>query len=339
MKKFGLVYVWALLFTMTANPVLACSWAVYTNGEASIVARTVDWYHTDNAAFYGHGRNMKVKAADSPNGLEYVSKYASIQVHSFGVTVGDAVNEKGLHGAMLYLDGSLLPPAKKGRKDVDPYFFIPYVVSNFATVREVIASLEKINFLPKPNLLKDSSGKQLATRPENLPFHYAVADLTGDRAVIEFVDGKLMVYHGRDNDILSNEPEYKVYKTLEEFGYTPGGTISTIDRGMRAKLYLKDMYERNVTTNDRALMAMRGLLATVFAGTEEIDRVENEVYPTQWWTLVDQNAGRYYVNRIESWNTEVYDFTLFDPSKPQAVELKPLPSPYPDMKTEGSAGR
>ena len=107
----------------------------------------------------------------------------------------------------------------------------------------------------------------------------------------------------------------------------------------RAKLYLRDMYERKVVTNDRALMAMRGLLATVFAGTEEIDRAENEVYPTQWWALVDQHAGRYYFSRIESWGTEIYDFTMFDPSKAEVVELKAPASPYPPMKVEKNGSR
>ena len=338
MKKLNAALACALLFTLAANPALACSWAAYANGPVAIVARTVDWYHSDEAVARGCGRGLKTKAADSPNGLEYTAKYASIQIDSFGGLISDALNEKGLQGSILYLDGSTLPPVRADRKDVDPYKFIAYAVSNFATVKEVVDNLETLNFLPKANALKDASGKVIATRPENWPFHYALADAGGDRVIIEFIDGKAKVYHGKDHDTMANEPEYLVHKTLEAFKYRAGGTISTIDRWGRARQYLKDMSERNVTDNDRALMAMRGLLASMWAGTDEIDRADNKVYPTQWGALADQKAGRYYFSRIESWCTEVYDFSMFDPSRPESVALKAQPCPYAPLKA-GGAGK
>ena len=336
MKKPHTFLACALSIVLTANPALASSWAAYTNGAASIVARTVDWYHTDNAVALGCGRGVKVKADEGPDGVEYTSKYASIQIASFGRLVGEALNEKGLQGSILYLDDSRLPPAKDGRKDIDPYQFIAYAVSNFATVQEVVDSLSTLNFSPKANALKDANGNQIATKPENWPYHYALADAAGDRVIIEFVDGVMQMYHGKNEDAMSNEPPYDVHKTLELFQYQAGGTISTIDRRARAKQYLKDMYERKVVENDRALMAMRGLLASVFAGTEEINRAENEVCPTQWWALADQNARRYYLTRIESWCAEIYDFSMFDPAKAEVVALKAAASPYPSLKVRGA---
>ena len=336
MRKLNATLVSALLFTLVANPALACSWASYANGPVAIVARTVDWYHSDDAVLRGCGRGLKIKAADSPTGLEYAAKYASIQVNSFGELVSDAVNEKGLQGSILYLDGSTLPPVRPDRKDMDPYKFIAYAVSNFATVREVVDNLDALNFLPKANALKDAAGRTIATKPENWPFHYALADATGDRVIIEYVNGRALVYHGKDHDTLSNEPEYLVHKTLEAFSHRPGGTISTIDRWGRARQYMKDMHERKVTGNDHALMAMRGLLASVWAGIDEIDRAENEVYPTQWGALIDQKTGRYYFSRIESWCTEIYDFSMFDPAKPESVVLKAQPCPYAPMKDSGA---
>ena len=336
MKNLNTVLACALLFAMLANPALACSWAAYANGPVAIVARTVDWYYSDEAVARGCGRGLKIKASDSPNGLEYTAKYASIQISSFENLVSDAMNEKGLQGSILYLAGTTLPPVKADRKDVDPYKFVAYAVSNFATVREVVDNLEAINFTPKANVLKDASGKVIATKPENWPFHYALADATGDRAIIEFIDGKVMVYHGKDEDALSNEPEYRMHKTLDAFLYQPGSTISTLDRRARARLYMKDMYERNVTDNGRALMAMRGLLATMWAGTDQIDRAENEVYPTQWGALADQKAGRYYFSRLESWCAEIYDFSMFDPARPESVVLKAQPCPYAPLKDGGA---
>ena len=92
MKKLNAALACALLFTLAANPALACSWAAYANGPVAIVARTVDWYHSDEAVARGCGRGLKTKAADSPNGLEYTAKYASIQIDSFGGLISDALN-------------------------------------------------------------------------------------------------------------------------------------------------------------------------------------------------------------------------------------------------------
>lgn len=331
----------AAMLILAGATAQACSWAAYVNGQAAVAGRTMDWYYTDQAVIKGHGQGVVVKAADTANALEYTAKYASIQIHSFEAgVIADAINEKGLQGSLLYLDRSTLPAPQEGRKDINPYEFLSYAVSNFATVNEVVDSLGTLNFLPAANVLSGPDGKKLANKPENWPFHFAFADTSGDKAIIEFVDGKMEVYHDKTEDALSNEPFYIVHRTLEAFGYQPNGSISTIDRRARAKLYLNDMHERKVNTSERALMAMRGLLASVFAGTEEIDRTSNnEVYPTQWWTLIDMKAKKYYFTRIESWCAEIYDFSMFAPDQPTVSTLKAAECPYPAIELEKSAAK
>ena len=312
-----------------AGAASACSWAAFTGGDASIVARTMDWYYDDGAVVKGHGRGVAVKASDTPNALEYKSKYASLQVHGFGGVVIDAMNEKGLQCAALFLDDSELPPILPERRDVGILDFIGYVVSNFATVQEAVDSLGAINIIPTTlgEKLSGGDGVPLGYKPENTPLHFAMADAGGDRAVIEFVEGKTKVYHGKEYDAMTNEPNYEVHLYLEDAGYQPNGSILPVDRRMRAKLYLRDMYERGVEDHKRALLAMRGLLATVYAGTEEVDRVENEVYPTIWAALVDQTAKAYYISRYDTWRTEYYDFSMFQPEKPEVVTLAPTATP------------
>lgn len=331
MKRIHTIILTAAISAFAVPPSApACTWAAFANGGAAVVARTVDWYCSDGAVVKGCGRNVKVKAAPTPNALEYTAKYASIQIHSFADgLVSDAMNEKGLQGAILYLDGSALPAVRSDRKDVDPYGFIAYAVSTCATVREVVDALDRINFIPMPNFLPGADGEQLADKPENWPYHYALADATGDRVIIEFAAGKMNVYHGADEDALTNEPTYDVHKAIEEFGYRPDPSIATIARRARARQYLKAMRERGVDSQPRALMAMRGLLASVFAGIEEVDPVDNETYPTQWWGLADQVDKRYYITRLESWCTEVYDFSMFDPGKAEVVTLTPAGCPHP----------
>lgn len=334
-KVSGMFLVAALSLVLIAGPACACTWAAFANGRAAVVARTLDWYRPDGATVKGHGRNVELKAADTPNALTCKAKYASIQIHSFASgIVSEAMNEKGLQGGILFLDGSELPAPQPGRQDVSPNHFIAYAVSNFATVQEVVDDLARINLIPDHMGIPGPDGANIGYAPEKWPGHFALADATGDKVVIESLEGKLRVYHGPEYDVLTNEPPYEIHRVLIAGGYQPSGGIFPVDRLIRAKRYLRDMYERGVDTPSRALLAMRGLLASVSAGTEEIDRVENEVYPTLWWALADLRAGAYYLTRIDSWCAEIYDFSMFDPQAAEVVGLKPAACPYAPVQAD-----
>lgn len=331
-----------LALSIIGSPAYACSWAAFANGKAALVARTMDWYCNDNAIMKGHGRNMPVKAADSPNALEYRSKYASLQVHSFdNGPVSEGMNEKGLQGSMLYLEGSRQPAALPARKDVCILNLVSYALDNFASVQELVDSLSRINIISPDFSLPGSDGKRLAYKKGELPLHFAFADASGDKVVIEFLKGELNIYHGKEHSAMTNEPAYEVHLAVEAFGLRPDGSIGTIDRWGRARAYLRDMHERGVADSGRALAAMRGLLASVWAGTEEIDRTENEVYPTIWGALADQNSKKYYVTRYNTWCWEQYDFSMFAIDKPEAVALQAKACPYApmDLATDGAKPR
>lgn len=326
----------AMLVSLLSVPAFACSWAAFFNGDAAVIARTVDWYSNDNAVIKGYGRGRVVRAADTANALEYTSKYASLQVHSFASqVVVDALNEKGLHGAILYLDESRLPASEPGRKDVNPNSFLPYAVSSFATVRELVDSLGGLNFLPALLDIPGSDGGDLDVDADKWPGHFAFADTTGDKAIIEFIKGEVVVYHGGEYDAVANDPRYEIIQSLQDLGYTATGSIQSPDRLFRAKDYLRDMHERDVKTTSRAILAMRGLLATLTSGSEMINRKENELYPTIWGAVVDQNAKRYYFSRIYSWCAEVYDFSMFDTGKPEVTPLKNPDCPLGEIDVTG----
>ncbi|MDL2266553.1 linear amide C-N hydrolase [Desulfovibrio sp. OttesenSCG-928-G15] len=322
----------SLIMTLCCNPVFACSWAFFklplpkAPGEktgwttAAIVARTMDWGYMDEAVIKGVKAGAVLRTAEDEldNPLTYTAKYASIQIFSFGKNmVSDALNEMGLQGSLLYLEGSKLPDYREGAHGVDPFLFIAYAVSVFDSVDEVVQCVRegRLNFLHVANAMKEGSQPSA-----HLPFHFAFSDVTGGRAIIEFIDGKAKIYNDLEDSALTNEPVYSVHKALEKSDYQPNGSISTIDRRARAKRYLKEMYASGlVTDTPGALMAMRGLVASVFAGLEEIDRSETEtesekmrdfVYPTQWWTLTDLQSGTYYLTRLDSWCAEVYTFAM-----------------------------
>lgn len=322
-RKSGKLFIVAALSAVLAvGPANACSWAAFVNGKAAFVVRTMDWISPDDPVVKGYGRSTPGRSADTPDGIEYRAKYASMQIHSFEIdVVAEAMNEKGLQGSILFLDESELPARLPGRGDVDPNRFLSYAISNFATVKEVVDDLSRINFIPASLDLPDGEGGRIQYPPEKWPGHFAFVDPSGDKVVIEFIGGEVKVYHGPEHDALTNEPFYDVHLAREASGYVPNGTISTVDRRLRARLVLKDMRTRGVDSSPRALLAMRGVLAAVFAGTEEIDPEWDEIYPTLWSVIGDLNGGTYYFSSVFSWCGGVYDFAMFDADKPEATVL------------------
>ncbi|MDR1856208.1 MAG: linear amide C-N hydrolase [Desulfovibrio sp.] len=325
-RLLNALFIIAVLFLASGtSTAYTCSWGAYANGMTAIVARTMDsmgWYTNDNAIVKGHGRNIEEISAGTQNAYGYTSKYASIRIHSFYDIVTDAMNEKGLQISALLFEGSLLPNPISRRKDVTILNFIPYVIANFATVDEVIASLDNINIIEGTLNVTSMDGKTVTREGKDVPLHFAMADTSGDKAIIEFINGEMKVYHGKEHNALTNEPSYDVHLALEATLYQPNATVNSIDRRARMKGYLRDMAERGVDDHKRALFGMRGLLARSFAGTEEIDRRDDRVYPTVWMALADQTERKYYVSRCDAWKWEVYNFTMFDSHRPEVRILK-----------------
>lgn len=319
-----------LLFSFSVQTAFACTWAVYANGGAAVVARTMDWYSPDDVVVKGHGRGIAVKAAGTPNAKEYTAKYASIQTHSFaqGVVI-EGMNEKGLQCSILFLDGAKLPEPEPAKKDVSVDRVIDYMVSNFATVKEAVDSLSGVNIIGLAGLTAPGpEGTTLAFNPKHPPLHFALADAEGGRAIIEMVDGVLKIYQGKEHDAMTNEPRYEVQLYLQEAGYQANGSNLPVDRRARAKEFLADMKQRDVKGTGRTLLAMRGVLATVAAGTEQLDHIENEVYPTIWSVLADLTNKAYYLERYNTWVGEYYDFTMFPVDQSKIVPLTPrVPTP------------
>ena len=40
------------------------------------------------------------------------------------------------------------------------------------------------------------------------PLHFSVTDASGDAAVVEFINGKSVIHHGKQYSAMTNEPDY-----------------------------------------------------------------------------------------------------------------------------------
>jgi hypothetical protein len=109
----------------------------------------------------------------------WTSKYASISFTVVGYQLAWAgMNEKG-----LVMSTMALPETQNPEADMRPALHSPhwmqYMLDNCASVREVIAADSQVRIYETVD-------------------HYLVADSTGDCAVIDFLDGRMVVYTGRE---------------------------------------------------------------------------------------------------------------------------------------------
>lgn len=331
MKKsvLSLAVVVTLSIGYIANSV-ACTSAIYNNGEASLSVRTMDWFGHDDAIVVGAGKGITSQYGDTAEAMQTKSKYASIKIKSFTPQlVAEAMNDNGLVARILYLgnDYTEMAPDRTGVPDVAASQFPNYAVDNFGSVAEVIHHLDNIDVIQdKVCDLPGHENECIAA-----PVHYHLTDASGQSAVIEFIKGEVKIYQGDVTEAasvqyLSNDPEFGFHMNLDKEQTESGSTIRAFDRRLRAKEVIEDMYARDVTDNQLALNSLKAAGASVFSGYDQLDPYVNNVFPTLWTIYTDQNAKEIYLDRYDTWQVEQYDFTMFDNNDAQVVVLGAHPN-------------
>jgi choloylglycine hydrolase len=171
-----------------------------------------------------------------PGSLEWTSKHGSVVASLYEGGTADGMNERGLVANLLYLAESEYPAAAGDKR---PTMVISawaqYVLDNFATVDEAVAELRKEAFrmvtVEAPN---GAAGT----------VHLAISDSSGDSAIFEYIDGKLVVHHGREHQVMTNSPVFDEQIALNRYWQQIGGTVMlpgtnrAADRFARASFYI-----------------------------------------------------------------------------------------------------
>ncbi len=108
----------------------------------------------------------------------WISRYGSVTFNQFGREFPmDGMNEAGLVVALMWLDGTVYPPADE-RPSFGVLEWIQYQLDNYGSVGEVLVHADEIRI---------RSGT---------PLHYLIGDATGAAATIEYLAGRLVVHSG-----------------------------------------------------------------------------------------------------------------------------------------------
>jgi penicillin V acylase-like amidase (Ntn superfamily) len=159
----------------------------------------MDWVEDMQTNLWVFPRGMKRDGGLGKGSLEWTSKFGSVAASVYEGGTADGMNEKGLVANLLYLAESEYPAATDKRPGVCITAWAQYLLDNFATVADAVAELRKDTFLvvsvEAPNGAKGT-------------VHLSISDPSGDSAIFEYVNGKLVIHHGKAYQVMTNSPIY-----------------------------------------------------------------------------------------------------------------------------------
>jgi len=302
---------------------LACSRATWLGQDGTtITGRSMDWPYDFNTHFYVIPRGEKNEGL--PRGHKWTSKFGTVvlagALNPGGPINGafDGLNEKGLGANMLYLAETDFGPVPSGDKpQVSWAAWLQYILSNFATVAEAVEAMEKnpVYFVPC------NFGPGGAAHPS---VHLSLTDPSGDSAIMEYLDGKVVIHHGKRHQVMTNSPTYEKQIRLNDYWLRMDnskvlpGSHQSEDRFVRASYYLKFMGDE-ITDPRRQVAGVFSIMRNISVPWGAADPDHPNIAPTYWRSVLDHSRNNYYFESALSPYVVMVDLNKIDFSQGSGV--------------------
>lgn len=232
-------------------------------------------------------------AEEAGDKLTWTAKYGSAAIVSFFGGTTDGMNEHGLSAHLLVLSTSA--PEKVDTRPVLPDgLWAQYVLDNFKTVKEVVDAHQGFR------VVHSWSPDVGMCRP--LGVHLAVQDESGDAAIFEHVDGRLVIHHGTKFRVMTNEPPLDVQlKNWEKHENDPDrerklpGGVSPEDRFIRLMSFHQRL-RKPVDEREAVAGAMSLLRIAQVPFRQAVNPGLWDAVQTNWIAASDVTDKVYYVN-------------------------------------------
>jgi choloylglycine hydrolase len=263
------------------------------------------------------------------NPLRWTSRYATLVTSVYGLGGIDGFNEQGLAAHGLYLKATDFGPRDVTKPGVHAGLWVQYLLDQAGTVAEALS------------LTRDIDIVMVSARGHDATLHVALEDSTGDSAVVEFNEGKLVIHHGPEYTLMTNDPTYEEQLkllSLQDFSHPDlnlplPGNVNAVDRFQRAAYYSallpKPEDERQSVA---CVMAIMRNVSVPFGAPYG----EFGVYNTEYRTVCDLTNQLYFFELTTSPNVIWVNFDvlpLVDGGEALAVD------PYDDTMVGDVTGR
>ncbi len=267
-----------------------CTRVLYIGQDGLVITgRSLDWMIPTGSNIWALPAGLDRQGAAATNPFTWTSAHGSVISTMYDGATLDGVNDAGLGANVLYLAAAGYPRRDPDVPGLSVAAWTQYALDAYPSVAEAVAGLADPPFqLVSPVL----PGGYAATG------HLALSDASGDSAILEYLDGSLVVHHGPEYTVMTNDPTYDEQLALcvywDEVGGSAmlPGTERPADRFVRARYYLNG----STFSGD----AQRGV-AEVFAivRNASVPMIQStpekpNVAPTLWRTAIDHRSLTYY---------------------------------------------
>ncbi|QDS89230.1 Penicillin acylase precursor [Rosistilla ulvae] len=302
-----------MALAIAATTVQACSRILWNSNKlAVVVSRTMDWPTSTEPiltllprGLQHDGGKVGPQVLVKENPAKWTSKYGSLVTTVYGIGTADGFNEKGLGVHMLFLTATDFGERDETKPAVHAGLWGQYLLDNAANVKEAIELQEAIQIV-----MVEAKGRMATV-------HLAIEDASGDSAILEFIDGKLVVHHGRQFRIMTNDPTYdQQIELLDKLDFsnpsseTPlPGNVKPTDRFQRASYYAALLPEPK---NEREAVA--GVLAIARNVSVPFGAPYKGfgIYNTEYRTVMNLTNLRYFFELTTSPNVIWAELSKFD---------------------------
>lgn len=290
---------------------LSCTRAFWNDNESgAYVGRSMDWaISTDPEMIFfpaNISRNGGMLGGEikDPKPMIWTSQYASLVTSAYNAASVDGINEKGLAIHLLFLTESDFGTRVESLKGVHAGLWGQYLLDNASTVEEALELMKEIQVF-KVNVNGFDSN-----------LHLAIEDKTGDSAIIEYIDGKPVVHHGREYKVMTNDPQYDVQlENVKQYCTNDGatdkpcfdgatretklpGNASPKDRFVRATYFLEKLISPKNEAD--AVASITSIIRNTSVPFDAPSTKPNNFYNTEYRTAMNLSNNRYFFELAKS---------------------------------------
>lgn len=295
----------------------ACSRVFWHNEINVMTARTMDLVADEDPTIRFFPRGLVRNGHIEENSLQWQSKYGSIVITAFDdESVSEGMNEKGLSARVLYLTETQYEN-DSGKLKLCNGLWVQYLIDNFASVKEAVNALNTFQVVSRP------------IGGEEWPLHACMEDPSGDSAIIEFIKGKMVVHHGPQHAVMTNDPPYsRQLKSLKRYKKFGGSLplpedLHSEHRFVKCAALLKDLPRPQSRRQSFKLLHQLISEATIsFDGYDEFTS------PTRWISITDNTHLIYHFISTIAANHFWIDLREIDFSQGQPYRHLYPHSPY-----------
>jgi len=304
---------------LAADIASACTRAVYLGPEDRVLTgRSMDWKLPMVSNMWAFPRGIDRDGAAGPRSAEWTATYGSVIVSGYDISTADGMNEAGLVANLLWEVEATYPEDDGVTPRISLAVFPQYLLDRFATVEEAVTDLRE-------NPVQVATGEVPVGPPGRAAtVHVSLSDATGDSAIIEFVDGEMVIWHDRAYQVMTNEPTFDRQLAILEYWdavnpreFLPG-TVRASDRFVRAQFYINSV----VQSSDPRIAA-----ASVFSVIRQTSvpwgisiADQPNLSTTRWRVVADHKDRRYYVESVISPSVFWVDLEAMDLSEGATVQ-------------------